>query len=331
MKSTDLTSSKELLLEITSHCNLHCPQCPRFDVEGNLNKYLTPSNLDFNQFSKNFDFNLVPDLKFITFEGDYGDALMHPDVNEFINFFRHLPNIELITNGSLRSKNWWRDLAKYTNLTVTFSIDGLEDTNHIYRINSKFNKIIENAEAFISAGGRAHWKFIVFKHNQHQIDQAKKLAADLGFKNFKTQHTNRSWFQGRQWPVKISGEYQYTIEPSDIVKDQTTVNVAEAITFFQKHKKLDSKISCQTANQKSFYINHKGHVLPCCMSSGLTWQDNLASRLWLKLIGNIDSIDITKNSLKDIFNSNFYTSVLDRSLSDQNTVHAVCVSSCARL
>jgi MoaA/NifB/PqqE/SkfB family radical SAM enzyme len=329
MKSSNIKNSENLIVEITSNCNLHCPQCPRFDAEGNLAKYLEPSNLNFEMFSKNFKFDQLPNLKHVKLEGDYGDALMHPDVNKFIDFFQPLPSIELVTNGSLRSKIWWEKVANYKNLSITFSIDGLEDTNHVYRINSKFSKIIENATAFISAGGSANWKFIVFKHNQHQIDQARELALNLGFKQFEVIHTNRSWFLGRTWPVKISGEYQYTIEPSDIVKDRSTAGVWTAINFFKKNKNLNEKITCLAALQKNFYINHKGHVMPCCASSGLTWQDNIAARLWKKLIGTVDQIDITKNSLEDIFASDFYANKLDNSLGDENSVHPVCISTCA--
>ena len=56
---------------------------------------------------------------------------------------------------------------------VIFAIDGLEDTNHLYRVNTNFNKIMENAKAFINAGGIARWDFIAFAHNEHQIEEAK--------------------------------------------------------------------------------------------------------------------------------------------------------------
>ena len=46
-----------------------------------------------------------------------------------------------------------------------FAIDGLEDTNHIYRRNTDWVKIVQNATAYIAAGGRAEWDFIVFAHN----------------------------------------------------------------------------------------------------------------------------------------------------------------------
>ena len=40
---------------------------------------------------------------------------------------------------------------------------------------------MENAQAFINAGGRARWDYIAFAHNEHQIDEARQLAEDMGF------------------------------------------------------------------------------------------------------------------------------------------------------
>ena len=34
-------------------------------------------------------------------------------------------------------------------------------------------------------------KMLVFKHNQHQIDEAKQMAKDIGFKSFKEVYTPR--------------------------------------------------------------------------------------------------------------------------------------------
>lgn len=329
MKSTDLTLAEHLCIELTSHCNLHCPQCPRFDADGNLDKYLTPAHLNFELFAKNFDLSLIPKLKHVTFEGDYGDALMHPNINRFVEFFDSVQTVTIITNGSLRSSNWWKQLASHKHINVVFSIDGLKDTNHIYRINSNFDKIMENATAFISSGGVATWKFIAFKHNEHQIKQARQLSIDMGFKNFYVEHTNRSWFLGRTWPVKVDGEYRYTIEPSDVVKSQTTNNVSNAVKFLQNKNTTEVEILCAGAKNKSFYINHKGHVLPCCMSSSLTWQDNIAGRLWRRLVGNIDSIDITNATLSSIITSDFYTQSLSSSLRNRNSVHPVCITMCS--
>ena len=52
-------------------------------------------------------------------------------------------------------------------------LDGLEDTNHIYRRYTDWSKIERNAKTFLNAGGKGSWVFIVFKHNEHQVDEAE--------------------------------------------------------------------------------------------------------------------------------------------------------------
>ena len=74
---------------------------------------------------------------------------------------------------------------------AVFSVDGLEDTNHIYLRNTIFSKIMKNADAFISAGGIAHWDYIVFRHNEHQVESARTLALSMGFQEFYTKVTRR--------------------------------------------------------------------------------------------------------------------------------------------
>lgn len=41
-----------------------------------------------------------------------------------------------------------------------------------------------NAKAFIDAGGRAEWDYLIFKHNEHQVDEAKELSNKMGFHSF---------------------------------------------------------------------------------------------------------------------------------------------------
>ena len=40
---------------------------------------------------------------------------------------------------------------------------------------------MENAKAFIGAGGSATWQFIVFPWNKHQVDEVRELANEMGF------------------------------------------------------------------------------------------------------------------------------------------------------
>jgi MoaA/NifB/PqqE/SkfB family radical SAM enzyme len=317
-----------LVVEATSFCNLHCPQCGRFTEDGFLAQGLQPSHLDFQTFSKAIKPGAFPNLRLVTFEGDYGDIMMHPDAKKFIEHCSSFANVHAVSNASMRVPQWWADLAKIKNLTVTFSIDGLQDTNHLYRINAEWEKIINNARAFIENGGQARWKFIVFKHNQHQIQEAKKLAHKMGFVDFETVVSNRNFYGSKIWPVKIDGKFVRNLEMTDLarsVRDKTHIVTSQLV------KNNDHVTpSCEWAKFNKIYLNFKGHLLPCCMTSQRTWMDDMSARLWMRLVGNVNDIDISKHSPDKILQSEFYKNTLEQSFANKKRVHHACVANCAK-
>ena len=74
---------------------------------------------------------------------------------------------------------------------MTFAIDGLEDTNHLYRRNVRWSKLMENIKAFTDAGGEATWAMLIFKHNESQIENCRSLSCTLGFRSFGIQQSAR--------------------------------------------------------------------------------------------------------------------------------------------
>jgi len=318
------------MLEITSHCNLHCPQCPRFQSDGYLQHFLTPGHLDFHVLEDSISPEVLYNLEKVTLEGDYGDALMHPQIDKFLDFFKSVPTIKIYTNGTIRNAEWYQRVAEYPNLEIMFSIDGLEDTNSYYRINSDWKKIIKNVQNFIQAGGIAHWKFIVFKHNQHQIDQAREFSKQLGFASFTTQYSNRNFFGETNWPVMIDGVYQYDL----IITDQIDPKQGKPHIIASSTEKEFTCPECDKpwllGNNDTLYINHRGHLLPCCMTSAVTYANGISDRLFRKIIGNINDIDLHHHTITEILKSDFYTHRLKDSWNSKKTAHHICVSSCSK-
>ena len=191
-------------LELTNGCNSKCPMCPRYITNGGkINPLLKLDEVSLDQFKDWFDVEFVKKLHWVMSCGNYGDPIVAKDMLEIYDYMRsnnQQMGLRVHTNASARSTDWWKELGKMCNLSergdyITFSIDGLEDTNHLYRRGTVFSKILENVKAFISAGGIAHWDYIVFRHNEHQVDTAFKIAKKLGFKNFNIKRTSRwNWF-----------------------------------------------------------------------------------------------------------------------------------------
>ena len=157
----DISDINTLHLEPSSICNAACPQCGRYDMDGiTLNKNLKETNLSLDKIKETLGVEFVSNLKKMFACGSYGDPASNTNMIEIYDWFRETnPKITLgmHTNGSLRSPHWWSLLGQRLNRLedyCVFSIDGLEDTNHIYRRNTVWKKIMENCQFFIAAGGQ---------------------------------------------------------------------------------------------------------------------------------------------------------------------------------
>ena len=113
--------------------------------------------------------------------------------------------IKFHSNGGVRLNKFWTRLGELLTPerrgTCIFALDGLEDTLHLYRQNVKYRVVERNARSFIAAGGRAVWKFIVFAHNEHQVDEARIRSEAFGFDRFQVVKTKR-FFKKRTGAVK---------------------------------------------------------------------------------------------------------------------------------
>jgi len=242
--------------------------------------------------------------------GNFGDPIAAKDTLEIFQYFRQhnqQMTLSLHTNGSAKTPEWWKKLASVIGKKgyVIFGIDGLEDTNHLYRQNTIFSKIIENAQAFIEAGGRARWDYIVFAHNEHQVDEAEQLSKKMNFEKFQYkksarffsnasgttkemhQASNRKGIEttllqaptnpkyrnnALQEMSKIASSTTVKMLPSK-VSDLSSILGAQTFHINESEKSPMEKvwdtaeIKCKVAEEKSLYISAEGVVQPCCWTA----------------------------------------------------------------
>tara|TARA_Y100001972_G_C7613297_1_gene307502 strand:- start:151 stop:1194 length:1044 start_codon:yes stop_codon:yes gene_type:complete len=256
-------------IELTDKCNARCVQCSRNFVDdlGNLNEKtnLCLTEITIEQY-KNIFKDYLHKTKSISFSGNMGDPLFAKDILEITKYsFSHVlkPNtgiLTIYTNGGFRSKKWWHEYGSFLKdkfHEIYFAIDGLEDTHHLYRTNTMYHRVIENARAFIDAGGTAHWSFIRFGHNQHQEKECRNLAKKFGFKKFTAVNTQR-FYDREQIDYKWKDEkYSITKYKSDPLK------IDEARKNFSL-KESAGNIDCKVVKRNEIYIDCMGYVHPCC-------------------------------------------------------------------
>jgi MoaA/NifB/PqqE/SkfB family radical SAM enzyme len=252
---------KTIHVEASTYCNARCPLCPRslygYKVEG----VYPELHLSIDKFQECL--LQFPNRTFVYFNGNLGDPMMNPNIFELANMTNCRTSIT--TNGSIGTQNTWQSLAK-NNVEVVFSIDGLEDTNHLYRQDVEWNKLMDRVKWFIDAGGQATWKFITFKHNVHQQEQAKQLSKQLGFKEFLVEDHGRNY-----GPVlSKEGKITHWILPADGSRQPTPYDVPAGIdrykktheNFFPEEKVYE--IDCEHETQSTVYIDARGRIGPCC-------------------------------------------------------------------
>ncbi|AGH96554.1 radical SAM protein [Pseudobdellovibrio exovorus] len=184
----------QIHIELTNVCNAACPVCLRFYRNSPLLRPdLTLGQITLEKFQQYFPSEILKQCRLALFCGVHGDPSVARDTLEIFQYIANSSEniiVRMNTNGGARKPEWWYELGKLfasradKEWHVTFSIDGLQDTNHLYRRKVVWEDLMANATAFISAGGKAYWDFLIFKHNEHQIDEAMQLSKSMGFQEF---------------------------------------------------------------------------------------------------------------------------------------------------
>jgi molybdenum cofactor biosynthesis enzyme MoaA len=315
----------KLQFELSSMCNALCLGCVRTDTQTfNDKKFIIPEKeyISFDVFKKILaapEFSSVTHLEFC---GTIDDPLMHPELLEFLSFAATVGkyNVHIHTNASLRNASYWTKLAevlkKHKSHSVKFSIDGLEDTNHIYRQNTTWSKIMENAEAFIQAGGTASWQYLIFPWNQHQVMDAKALSVKMGFYEFMSRHDRSvATTRGLETIQKIKASNIQRSAGNRSSVDSVNKDLAESV---------NNEIQCNNQIKKMYFIGFDSKLWPCCfLHNGFMNMDdgkrNLLQQRLYDTYGDTGWNDLNKHSVKEILDHDFYSSDLTDSW--QSTRH----------
>lgn len=347
---------KVLDLEPSSFCNAACPMCAR-SFQGVTNTNLKERNLHVSALEPLRPY--LNNLERLSMCGNYGDPILNKDIFDLIDFTRTInPDCSCIihTNGGARNTQWWKRLAQYTNLKVRFGIDGLEDTNHLYRRNVRWDILQNNFRAFIQAGGHAEWKMIVFKHNEHQVEQARQRAIAEGFDNFMYVVTNR-FTEGDKTvfamhPDAVDKTPLHATTKTFKFNEMNASHNSRPTGIYSEPKRLDdsakpklsgdplaikqvpfkdidstdamnNNISCYTQQEGIVYIGADGNMYPCChLGYPYGGQNKYDDLNWL----NKDDINLYTTTPEKIFK---WFDEVERRWNQRNCL-GTCVKVCSK-
>ncbi len=134
------------------------------------------------------------------------------------------------------------------------SIDGATaETYSKYRVGGDFNRVIDNLKLLLEKKGQFNriypyicWQFLVFRHNEHEIEKVKEIGRDLGVDVGIT----KAFIGNSDW-IPRNPDYSH-YQKEEINNDYTS-----------EHFKRPQEAICNWL-WEAIVINPNGSVSPCC-------------------------------------------------------------------
>ena len=184
-------------IEACSLCQLRCVLCPR--ATGETDEFIGKGYLRFVDFKSLIDRN--PQIRTVEL-GNFGEVFLNPELPRILRYAFERGVVTEIDEGvnlNDATEEVLEALVKYQTARVRCAIDGVtQKTYRRYRVGGDLRKVIRNIEKinaikerYQSSKPRLLFQFVLFDHNEHEMDGAALLARmlhmDMLFKlNFYT-------------------------------------------------------------------------------------------------------------------------------------------------
>jgi hypothetical protein len=176
--------------------------------------------------------------------------------------------------------------------------------------------------AYSATGASALWEWLIFEHNQHQVEEARALAKELNFQFVVKNPLGFGEYDEKAKGLSVynkEGEYEYSIWPANHtgLKDGPSfggkvdftrmVKSVPILNEFSKELEKTSTITCKSIERKQsqeVYISATGYMLPCCFLGGVFGQFNSSySRYQFNTMINdygLEVFNLNKKSMLEI-------------------------------
>jgi len=263
-------------IEPTTSCNLRCPECP-----SGLRSFTRPTGMMKKELFESVINQLAPSLSYLIFYFQ-GEPYLHPHLLEMV---RLASRKKIYTATSTNAHYLTDEVAKETVESgldrLIISLDGTtQESYQSYRIGGKLDKVIEGTKNILrwkkelkSKTPHVIFQFLVVRHNEHQIEDVKKLANELGVDEVRLKTAQIYDFENGSELIPLNDKY------SRYEKNQTG-------KYSIKNGLLDE---CWKM-WHSCVVTWDGKVVPCCFDKDAHF-----------VLG-----DLNKNSFKEIWEGEKY-------------------------
>ena len=263
--------------EPTTSCNLRCPECP-----SGLRAFTRPTGMLQKDFFKETIDDIHQHLLYLIFYFQ-GEPYLNP---EFLDMVKYASSKKIYTATSTNAHYITDEVAKKTVESgldrLIISIDGTtQDVYQQYRVGGNLNKVIEGTKNIVkwrkalnSKTPFIFFQFLVVKPNEHQLEEIKQLAKEIGVDEVR---------------FKTAQVYDYETDPNQLIPNN------EKYSRYKKGKDGKYKPKNKLVNRcwKLWHANvitWDGLVVPCCFDKDAMHQ-----------LGNIKN-----ESFKNIWNNSNY-------------------------
>jgi len=272
-------------IEPTTACNLGCPECPSGLRQFNRKT----GNLKLDLFTKVID-QMKEHLIYLTFYFQ-GEPYINPD---FLDMVKYANQSKIYTSTStnahfLNTDNAIRTIESGLDKLIV-SVDGTtQEVYEKYRINGDLNKALDGIREIVkwkdklnSNTPKVVMQFLVVKHNEHQINEAKKLAKIVGADSIQ---------------FKTAQIYDY-VNGSPLIPD------LDKYSRYKMNRNGKYEIKNSLSNQcwrmwHSCVITWDGQVVPCCFDKDAKYKlGNLSNQSFDEIWYSEDYMNFRNSLLK---------------------------------
>ena len=282
--------------EPTTSCNLRCPECP-----SGLREFTRPTGMLKKDFFRETIDDIYKELLYLVFYFQ-GEPYLNPD---FLDMVKYAHDKGIYTATSSNAHYLTNAKAKATVESgldrLIISIDGTtQDVYQQYRVGGKLDKVLEGARNIVkwkkelnSKTPFVFFQFLVVKPNEHQIEDIKLLAKELGVDQVR---------------FKTAQIYDYENDPNNLL---TSI---DKYSRYRKNKSGKMEIKSGLQNHcwrlwSANVITWDGLVVPCCFDKDAThqlgnlktqsfkdtWQNDNYKQFRRELMTSRKNIDICAN------------------------------------
>jgi radical SAM protein with 4Fe4S-binding SPASM domain len=237
--------------EPTTSCNLRCPECP-----SGLRAFTRPTGMLQKDFFRDTIDQLSGDLLYLIFYFQ-GEPYLNPS---FLDMVQYASQKGIYTATStnahyLNDANARKTVESGLDRLI-ISIDGTtQDVYQQYRVGGKLEKVLQGARNIMkwkkelnSKTPFVFFQFLVVKPNEHQIEDVKKLAKEIGVDDVR---------------FKTAQVYDYENDPNKLIP------TLDKFSRYRKNTQGEFEFKNSLSNHcwrlwHATVISWDGLVVPCC-------------------------------------------------------------------